>query len=162
MRAMRRPQIVAISVAAATILALGSCGDGEDGTPVACLDGKDAYLGALGYAPAEVRLSGEVPISECLAENQPGGELAAVGTTMVAVAAELNSEAREQPGGSATVQLGYLLGAAKRGAESTEGIHADLLRRLDVAARYSPRERPLSPAFSRAYRRGYAAGQDHG
>ena len=48
-----------------------------------------------------------------------------------------------------TSQLGYLLGAAQRGAEDTEGIHAELIRRLTAAARYSPgqpaaRRRPSS------------------
>lgn len=154
---MRRP-ILALGLVLAIAFGVG-CGDGEDETPVACLDGKGAYLGALGKAPGEVLLSGEVPISECLAENQAGGELATVGATMVAVATQLNGEARAAPGGSATVQLGYLLGAAERGAEATEGIHADLLRRLDAAARYSPSgSAPPSAPFQRAYERGREAG----
>jgi hypothetical protein len=59
------------------------------------------------------------------------------------------------------VRLGYLLGAAERGAERTEGIHTDLVRRLTVAARYSPHP-PLPTAFLRAYREGFEAGHDHG
>ena len=164
MRPMRWVRsILVLGLVAAIALGAAACGDGEDETPVACLDGKGAYLGALGNAPGDVRLSNEVPISECLAENQPGGELATVGTTMVAVATQLNGEARGEPGGSATVQLGYLLGAAERGAEGTAGIHADLLRRLDAAARYSPRgSAPPSAPFQRAYGRGYEAGLARG
>jgi hypothetical protein len=67
----------------ALMLAVAGCGETSDATPVACLDGPGAYLGALGDAPGEVKLSGEVPISDCLAENQQGGDLATVGTTMV-------------------------------------------------------------------------------
>jgi hypothetical protein len=161
MRPVRRLAL-ALGLVASIALVAG-CGDGEDGTPVACLDGRGAYRGALADAPREVRLSGEVPISECLAKNQQGGELAGVGAAMVAVATELNAEARRQPGGSASFQLGYLLGAAERGAERTEGIHADLLRRLEAAARYRPgeAERP-STAFRRAYERGYEAGRADG
>lgn len=150
---------VTLAMAGAVALLSGGCGEGEDETPAACLDGAGSYLGALARAPGEVRLTGEVPISECLAENQPGGDLATVGATMVAVATQLNREARAEPGGSAAVRLGYLLGAAERGAEETEGIHADLLRRLDAAARYSPDgSSPAAAPFQAAYERGREAG----
>jgi hypothetical protein len=153
---MRRSAIILGCVVA---ISLTACGDSEDGTPVACLEGKATYLGALAGAPGEVRLSGEVPISDCLAQNQAGGELATIGATMVAAATQLNREARSEPGGSAAVRLGYLLGAAERGAEETEGIHADLLRRLDAAARYSPQgSEPASAPFQAAYERGREAG----
>jgi hypothetical protein len=141
---------------------LAGCGGNSDETPVACLDGAGAYLGALGDAPGEVRLSGEVPIGECLAENQKGGDLAAVGAAMLDVATQLNAESRQDPGGDANLELGYLLGAAERGAERSGGIHADLVRRLAVAARYSPGGRPLPPAFLRTYREGFDAGRAQG
>jgi len=109
-----------------------------------------------------VKLSGETPIGDCLAENQKAGDLSAVGIAMVAAATKLNAEARAQPGGAANLRLGYLLGAAQRGAESTGGIHADLVRRLAAAARYSPAGRPLPTAFLRTYREGFDAGEAHG
>lgn len=150
------------TLAVAGALAFGGCGDSEDGTPVACLDGKGAYLRALGTTPGEVRLSGEVPISDCLAQNQSGGELATVGATMIAVATELNSEAHRGRG-NAAMRLGYLIGAAEKGAETTEGIHADLLRRLDAAAHYIPRgAEPRSALFQAAYEQGREAGLDGG
>jgi hypothetical protein len=145
----------------ACLLAAG-CDGTSDETPAACLGGAGAYIGALGTAPGEVRLGGEVAISECLAENQQGGDLAAVGGTMLDVATQLNADAREDPGGSANLQLGYLLGAAERGAAESNGIHADLVRRLAVAARYSPGSQPLSPAFLRTYREGFDAGRARG
>ena len=140
----------------------GGCGGPDDSTPVTCLNGPGAYLGALGDAPGEVELSSEGPISECLAENQSGGDLATVGAAMVTAATRLNAEARAEPGGDANVQLGYLLGAAERGEQRSEGIHADLLRRLEAAALYSPGARPLPPAFRQAYRRGFEAGSTRG
>jgi hypothetical protein len=160
MRRMRR--IVAIAVIAGGLLGAAGCGSPNDTTPVACLEGTKAYLRALERAPGEVRLAGETPISDCLPENQKGGDLATVGAAMVTAATKLGSEARARPGGAANLRLGYLLGAAERGAEGTEGIHADLIRRLVAAARYSPDNRPLPPAFYRAYRSGYAAGQRNG
>ena len=140
----------------------GGCGKQDDSTPAACLQGHDLYLAALAQAPAAVRLGGEATISECLAENQQGGDLATVGEAMVEAATELNGEARAVPSGPAALRLGYLIGAAQRGADETEGIHADLIRRLTVAARYSAGREPLSPAFLAAYREGYDAGHANG
>jgi hypothetical protein len=150
------------AILAAFALLFAACGNQGNSTPTACLDGASAYVGALADAPGEVKLSGEAPISDCLAENQQAGELATVGTAMVAAATELNAAARAEPGGAANLQLGYLLGAAQRGAEHTEGIHADLLRRLTVAARYAPGDQPLPQAFLATYRQGFDAGHADG
>ena len=154
---MRRRFLLSTIVVA---LALTGCGQPDYTTPVACLEGTGTYLKALEAAPGTVKLGGETPIGDCLAENQQGGDLATVGTAMVEAATKLNAEARAEPGGAANLQLGYLLGAAQRGAERTDGIHAELIRRLSFAARYSPDNRPLPPAFYRAYRTGYAAGHE--
>ncbi len=152
----------AIALACLAALAVAGCGKQDDSTPVACLEGPRAYVRALAAAPGEVKLNAETPVSDCLAENQPGGELATVGTALVEAATKLNAAARAEPGGGANLQLGYLLGAAQRGAERTEGIHSDLIRRLTVAARYAPGREPLPPAFLAAYRRGYDAGRADG
>jgi hypothetical protein len=151
-----------IGIALLGLAVLAGCGSTDSSTPVACLEGDGTYLKALKVAPGEVKLAGETPISDCLAENQKAGDLAAVGTAMLAAATKLNAEARAEPGGDANLQLGYLLGAAERGAESTDGIHSDLIRRLSAAARYSPDNRPLSPAFLRAYREGFDASKARG
>jgi len=156
-----RTRIAAVAVIAAAVGG-GGCGQPDDTTPLACLEGEAAYLKALDKAPGMVRLGGETPISDCLAENQKAGDLATVGTTLLAVATKLNAEARSEPGGEANLQLGYLLGAAQHGAESTDGIHAELIRRLSAAARYSPDNRPPSAAFPRAYREGFDAGEARG
>lgn len=146
---MRR---LAFPILALALLSAG-CGGTSDSTPVACLEGPAIYLG-------EGRDG--VLISDCLAESQSGGNLANVGAVMLAAATKLNAEARAEPGGGDAFRLGYLLGAAGRGAERTDGIHAELIRRLTAAARYSPGDRPLPPAFYRAYQSGYAAGQRNG
>lgn len=152
------------AVLASLLLAVlaGGCGGPGDDTPVACLGGPAAYLRALEAAPGEVRLEGEAPISDCLAENQAGGDLATVGTALVRAVTKLNAEARAEPGGPGNLRLGYLLGAATRGAERTEGIHDELVRRLTAAARYSPDNRPLPATFLDAYQRGFDAGHAGG
>jgi hypothetical protein len=160
MRAMRASFAIAFACLLAALAA--GCGSQDDSTPVACLQGKEIYLAALADAPRTVKLAGDTPISECLAENQTAGDLASVGEATVEAATELNGEARAVPSSPAALQLGYLIGAAQRGADGTEGIHADLLRRLAVAARYAPGRQPLPPAFLSAYEQGFDAGHEHG
>lgn len=154
---------VTIVIACLALLGVTGCGGGrETETPSACLEGPNAYAQALSKAPGAVGLDGTTPIEDCLAENQSGGDLAAVGEAMVETATALNAEARRDPGGQATLELGYLVGAAERGAAETEGIHADLIRRLVVAARFAPGNKPLSPAFLATYKEGFDAGRDGG
>src|SRR6476660_1222528 len=82
-----------------TVLA-GGCGTTDTSTPEACLSGPSAYLRALRTAPGDVTLSDGTTISGCLVENQDPGDLAAVGSAMLAAATTLNAEARKQPGGA--------------------------------------------------------------
>ncbi len=147
---MRRALALAVL---AYLVAVAGCGGTNDSTPAACLEGPSFYLhkGRDG-----------VLISECLPKNQQAGDLATVGLAMLRATTKLNAEARAEPGGAANLQLGYLLGAAERGAEETEGIHDELVRRLTAAARYSPDNRPLPAAFLATYRRGFDAGQARG
>jgi hypothetical protein len=147
---MRRLSLI---VLLGLIAAIGCGSPMSDETPVACLNGPAFFLG---------KGRDDVQISDCLAENQSGGDLAEVGAAMLSAATRLNAEARAEPGGAANLQLGYLLGAAQRGAEGSEGIHAELIRRLAAAARYSPDNRPPPAAFLRTYRRGYDAGFERG
>lgn len=155
---------LAATLLAATCLtgAVLGCGDQDEATPIACLEGAGAYERALEVAPGEVRLDGEVPISDCLAPNQAAGELTQVGEALLETATELNAEAREGDGAAAAVQLGYLLGAAERGSEESEGIHTDLVRRLVVAARYAPGKQALPPGFVPTYSEGFEAGRASG
>jgi hypothetical protein len=158
----RMPRFLAAAAVAAA-LALAGCGSGGDEeTPVACLGGTGAYLEALGDAPEAVELSGAVPISDCLIENQHAGDLGTIGTSMVGAATKLNAEARRDLGGQANLELGYLVGAATAGAEDTQGIHSELIRRLAVAARYSPDNQPLPAVFLATYKKGYDAGSARG
>ena len=157
---MRRLLPIALGLSA--VLAAAGCGGTDDSTPVACLNGSGAYLRALEAAPGDVRLAGEVPVSDCLAENQGAGDLTTIGDAMLDAATELNAGARAEPGDDANVRLGYLIGAAQAGAEGTDGIHAELMRRLIAAATYSPGKQVLTKEFERAYREGFDAGLARG
>ena len=154
-------RFIAASLLAGLALIASGCGDQDESTPVACLEGAAAYEKALATAPAEVRLEGETPISDCLTPSQSAGDLARVGEAMIETATALNAEARAA-GGDAAVRLGYLLGAAARGSEKSEGIHSDLVRRLTVAARYTPGKQPLAEEFLGSYEEGFDAGRSGG
>ena len=58
---------------------------------------------------------------------------------------------------SATIRAGYLVGALKKGAEGTDGIHATLVQRVEAAATNN-----LDEAQRAEYERGLEAGSDEG
>jgi hypothetical protein len=119
-------------VAALTGIALAGCGE-DTGTdlPAACRDAtaKDVHA-ALDAAPGEVRMQG-VRLSDCFNRNANPGDVQGVGAVFIEVAENLADEARSEPDGDAPARLGYLLGAAERGAGQTQGIHSELIRRLE-------------------------------
>jgi hypothetical protein len=162
---MRAPRTtLALLLVALGAALLAGCGGGakDEDQPVACREGVGVYLEALRAAPGEVILAGETPISGCLRSGAEEGELADLGEAALAAATKLNAQARGEPGGPAALQLGYLLGAITRGSADTEGVDAELLRRLTVAARFAPDREPLSQRFLAAYEKGFVAGRDHG
>lgn len=121
--------------AAVALLFVTGCGQTTVETPVACLEGPQVIAGALTNAPNPVRLDGDVPISDCLARNQPEGEMANFGADSVAVATELGRRIK-RPGPdaiAASIQGGYLVGALERGSEESDGIHASLVDRVKNA-----------------------------
>jgi hypothetical protein len=156
--------MLALLSLAAVAAALAGCGGGAskgEHAPVACREGLAVILDGLEAAPGEVTLSGETPISGCFVVGVEEGELADFGEGALAAATKLNTEARAG-NTRAALRLGYLIGAVTRGSADTEGVHAELLRRLTVAARFAPAGEPLSPGFLIAYEKGFAAGHDHG
>jgi len=149
------------AVAAASVLlvsALAACGSkGSTSAPSACLEPVGAWLSALESAPSAVRLGGGTPISDCFTGAEPPD----IAQTAVKAATVLNSQARRDPGGQGTVSLGYLDGAVHLGTAHVPS-EADLVRRVDTAARYNPHGGSLGAAFERAFGKGYAAGEATG
>lgn len=154
--------VVAIAAVAALAPALAACGSERERTPSACLDGRGAFLTALKQAPDAVLLAETTPISDCLTKDQPAGDLGEVGQTLIVVATQLNAAARQDPSGRASAELGYLVGAAEAGAAETAGIHTDLIRRLNAAARFNRGGEPLPAAFERTFGAAYVAARENG
>jgi len=139
----------------ATACASG-CGGGQDPPPTACSDGARTVLGALQRAPGDVSLEGGTLISTCVRRSLDTGQIQTLGFTYLAAA---NSELHLMPhSDAAALQLGFLVGAVRRGANKTNGVQLELVRRLDQVAGVGG---PPGPRRA-AYRRGMAAGEDHG
>jgi hypothetical protein len=157
-------RIAATAAAALLVLFGAGCGSDEPPeTPAACLEAASVYLRALEAAPGRVLLDGTTPISGCLVEEQAPGAQAQAGAAMIAAATQLNREVRRDFDRPTAVSLGYLIGAVQEGAAATGGIHADLIRRLDEAARYpGGGGEPFPASVERALGAGYAAGQESG
>lgn len=137
------------------LLALSSCGRGEDEpTPAACRAGEAAVLRALEAAPDRVALD-ETPLSACLGDTTDGGALQEIGAAYVDAAATLADRAAEDREGEAALQLGYLVGAVKRSEAGAQGVGYELGRRLGAEA---ARVRGGSDAFARGRRAGAAGG----
>jgi hypothetical protein len=141
--------------AAAAAFASG-CGSGNDAPPAACSDGARTVLGALQQAPGDVALENGTLISTCVQRSLDTGEMQTLGFTYLAVA---NTELKLMPrSDAAALRLGFLVGAVRRGASKTNGVQLELVRRLDQVAGVGG---PPGPRRA-AYRRGMAAGEDHG
>jgi hypothetical protein len=139
-------RIAALVLAAA----LAGCGgSGSEKLPAACIQGPGAVLEALADAPGDVKIDG-VRISQCFNRDAGGTDEQILGTNLLSAAQQLGDRAASDPEGDAALQLGYLIGAAQRGARRN-GLAAELVRRLR-------QEQGSLPARSAAFRRGQRAG----
>ena len=129
------------------------CREGAVTYPPECSDGPRSVRAALANAPdGNVAIEGTVRLSVCLVPSNDAGPLASFGGSAIAVAVPLVERAREGDA-RAALELGYLHGALQRGADP--GVHDELLFRLDQELLRVDRRSP-------AFRRGEAAGRDHG
>jgi hypothetical protein len=146
---------LALGVATAALAA--GCGGDDKPPPSTCSAGPRVILGALRAAPGHVTLPGGTLISTCVRRSLGMGEVQTLGYSFVAAA---NSEVKLIARGDddAALRLGFLVGATRRGANETNGLQAELVRRIEQVGGVNG---PSGPTAA-AYRRGVAAGQDHG
>jgi hypothetical protein len=145
-----------------TGIAASACSrhSGADRAPSICTGGLASarvseLRTALAKAPGPVALPDGTRISDCLAHDADSGDLETVGSTMLSVVQTLAVGAHAGPNGPAATQLGYLIGAAHRGAAEAQGVADELVRRLD-------QELQDVDVSSRAYRAGEHAGRASG
>jgi hypothetical protein len=146
-------------LAAGLLFAACSRHSGAEKAPQACAGGiaserVAALRAALAKTPAPVALADGTRISDCLSRPTDSGDLETVGSTVLSVTQRLADSAA---GGDtrALTQLGYLIGAAHRGAARAGGVNDELMRRLD-------QELQDPEVASPAYRVGERAGRSSG
>jgi len=150
------PALAALALATG---AAAGCG-GRVPTPLAdgCTAGPERIVQALRTAPKPVVLEDGSPLSRCVADGTDDAELQAVGIAFSRAAERLRETAETDP--EAALRLGYLVGVTQKGAARTNGVMAELVRRIEVAAGRTSDD--ASPAAQRALQKGIAAGADVG
>jgi hypothetical protein len=137
------------------LVVLSGCGSGSRSSvtlPQGCIEGPGPVLKALAKAPGPVAIDG-TSISGCFSRNSTGDDEQILGTNLLSAAQQLGDRAHAG-NATAALQLGYLVGAAERGAERT-GAAPELIRRLHAEA-------AVPSATRTAYARGHNAGSSQG
>ncbi len=136
------------------LLAFGACG-GRTPIPQACMEAQARdVLRALARAPREVALADGTRLSQCVRRTIDDSRLQALGATLTATADRLAQRMRASD--AAAFQLGFLIGATRRGAEQAAGLQEELANRIAGTAGLDggPRRAALL--------RGRAAGRSRG
>ena len=151
----RRAAVLALLTLAVALAAAG-CGDEDRPLPAACTSGPGPAVRALGTAPGPVRLAGKTKLSSCVERARSDADIQTVGTVLTRTADALAGAMDRSD--EAALQLGYLIGAVRKGARHTNGIHEELVRRVEQAIGLDG-----PPATRRAaFDRGLAAGERSG
>lgn len=150
-----RPLPAHVAIALVAVAAAG-CGEERKPVPAACIKGPTPIVAALHTAPGNVALSDGTRLSECVSRTFTDAEVQSVGIAFTAAGDRLGVRARRSD--AAALELGYLVGAARRGASKTNGIQLELVRRLEQTMGLDG----PPPARLAAYRRGLRAGVDRG
>lgn len=145
--------------AVALLLVAVGCGEAPP-TPLAdgCTANPEGIVRALATAPGPVLLEDGRPLSRCVADGTDDGELQTVGIAFSGAAERLRATAETDP--AAALRLGYLVGVTQRGAARTNGVMAELVRRIEIVAGRTADD--ASPEARRALERGLRAGAEVG
>jgi hypothetical protein len=112
---------------------LAACGASADPLDEACMSGAGAIEHALTRAPDPVTLPSGTRLSQCVSDARNDADLQTAGAVLTRAADHLSAQARAGDA-DAALRLGYLVGAAQRGAKHTAGIHAELQRHIERSA----------------------------
>ncbi len=143
------------------VLLVAGCGPGGDSdAPLSpeCTEGAPAIAEALRLAPGQVRLENGALLSSCIDDARSDADLQNVGIAMTNAAEDLEKTATTDP--EAALRLGFLVGAARRGAGSASALQAELVRRLERSAALDPDA--VTPPAQRAVQEGMKAGEERG
>jgi hypothetical protein len=151
----RRAAALALPTLAVALAAAG-CGEEDRPLPAACASGPGPAVRALTTAPAPVRLAGGTKLSSCVERARSDADIQTVGSVLTRTADSLAGAMDRSD--AAALQLGYLIGAVRKGARHTSGIHQELVRRVEQAIGVDG----TPPRRRAAFNRGLAAGERTG
>jgi hypothetical protein len=151
----RRAAALALPTLAVALVAAG-CGDEDRPLPAACASGPAPTVRALATAPGPVRLAGGTKLSSCVERARSEADIQTVGSVLTRTADTLAGAMDRSD--EAALQLGYLIGAVRKGARHTSGIHQELVRRVEQAIGIDG----APPRSRAAFDRGLAAGERTG
>jgi hypothetical protein len=118
-------------LAAASLAACGT--SDEPALDEACMSDPAAIEHALTRAPHPVTLPSGTRLSQCVSNARSDADLQTAGAVLTRAADHLSAQARTGDA-DAALRLGYLVGAARRGAKRTAGVHAELQRHIERSA----------------------------
>jgi hypothetical protein len=139
-----------IGLALAALVAGG--GSEPEQLPPACGAGPDEVTAARAKAPGAVALTDGTLLSDCVAKATDDADLQMVGLALTPAADRLATRGDER----SALRLGFLVGAVRRGASTSNGVSLELVRRMESRVRYD------DPTLLDAAERGARAGEDHG
>ncbi len=154
---MRHSALAAVGMAIAAVN--GGCGASTAPVSSACTESEEAIRAALRTAPGAVRLTDGSRLSQCIRSGTGEADLLDVGMTFTRTADGLRVQAREKQDEAAAVQLGYLVGATRKGAAETNGVMAELQRRVGLVG---GRLQDEAPSLAPAVQKGLVAGERRG
>lgn len=148
-----------VLAAAATAAGLAACGSGAPAAvSSACTTSPDALVAALRAAPAPVTLTDGSRLSRCVRNADSDADLQNVGLMFHQAAERLRVRAVAGDA-HAAIALGYLIGATRTGAQRTNGLLAELVRRMESVGGHLLAEDPrLQAAITRGMRAGAQRG----
>ncbi len=123
--------------------------------PSECLENATTVTKALKAAPGDVRLRGRTKISDCFQNAASSADVQNLGAIFIEATHQTAERVRRQPHSKAAVELGYLIGAVRRGAHTDGGVHYESERRVE-------QELTGLPIGTPEFRRGLEAGRRAG
>jgi hypothetical protein len=130
---------------------IAGCGNHDVVVAPDCTEGVRPITDALAHAPGDVRIRGSVRISDCFQPAASPADVQTLGALFIEVTQGLADRVRRAPRSRSAVQLGFLVGAVRRGAHTGVGVHYETERRIE-------QELVGLPTGTPQFRQGLAAG----
>lgn len=153
--------VVTVVTAVVSATLLGACGDDLPAVSSLCLEDAapiETALRSVGNS-APVALEDGTTLAECVERATSDAELQSLGVTFTAAADHLAARVQRTGDADTARQLGFLVGATRRGADRTNGTHLELSRRIGLVA---GRLEGVPAAAADALQRGLADGERRG